>query len=296
MANNKYIKERFDMRQAIIDYMTDMEMFQYSYENDYDSDQLHLLEILARRISKINPPQIEPQNGVINEDTIRQCFLLSLRALKNKIILSYFEDMLERTKIVRDSSLESDDGRTDYGDPLEDGRKSYLIYLPEGKLTLKQELTFSHEEGHTPELDIIRDSFLEYQEVLPIFFEYLLELLKYGPNNAKDYFIKDRLSMDIKHAKLMRYYYKDCGSGLDIIKLFSKQELVDSYKYLESTEFVLHLIDIMNKDTKRVSSEIESVLDGKSFIDVAQDLSIETKGCRRLLKEYQGYEKRHKHE
>lgn len=296
MANNIYIKERFDMRQAIIDYMNDMETFQYSYENDYDLDQLHSLEVLARRISKINPPQIEPQNGVVSEDTVRQCFLLSLRALKNKKILSYFEDMLKRTTIVRDRSLESDDGRTDYGNPLEDGRNSYLIYLPEGKLTLKQQITFSHEEGHIPELEIIRDSFLEYQEVLPIFFEYLLELLKYGPNNAKDYFIRDRLSVDVKHAKFMRSYYKDCDSGMEILRLFSKQELVDSYKYLESTELVLHLIDIMNKDTKKVSSEIESVLDGKSFIDVAQDLSIDTCGCRKLLKEYQGYEKRHKHE
>jgi hypothetical protein len=39
-----------------------------------------------------------------------------------------------------------------------------------------------------------------------------------------------------------------------------------------------------------VSKEIEKVIKGKSLIDVADDLSIDSTGCKRLLKEYKNEE------
>lgn len=289
---NKNDRNKIDRKEALIQYMIDMEIQKYKYKYEYTPEQLHDILLLARTLIKTTYQQQSREDEEISLSIIITYFLESLMALKSDKITDYYKEKLKNITISRDSSLDFNDGRADFSYCF-NGENKYEILLPSGKLTFDNEMTYAHEMGHIPELDLPRDSYLEYQEVIPIFMEYLILLRKYGSLNAKDCFIKERIPMDIEHAHNIKYFYKDCNSTLGVPRLYAQQELIDSYKYLESTEFVLNLIDIMSKDKKKVRSELEDYIDGKSLIDTSIDLGIDTSGCKKLLKEYQSIGKRY---
>lgn len=276
---------------ALLDYMNDMELYRLRYKNNYDREELNKLNYFARKITKIIPPKKFFVNGAINEEMIITFFIESLRVLKSKEIEYYFEEKTKQSDIKRDPSLDQDDGRTVFKENF-DGHVNIEIKLPTGKLTIIDEMIYAHEMGHIPEIENPRDSFLEYREVVPIFLEYLILLKRYRLTDAKEFFISERISRDIEHAYIMKYHYKNCDRNSKEQQLYAVQELVDAYKYLESTDFVLQLIDIFEKDISKVKGELEDFIEGKSLIEVASDLDIDTNGCKKLLKEYQNFRKR----
>lgn len=288
---NIFGDERIDYELAILKYREDMESLGMRYKYSYDSEMLQSINLLARKLVKLKRKANENAQDIVDEDMIKFFFIESLRVLENKGIIDYYKSILKRTEIKRDSSLDFNDGRIVNYEDL-DGLTYFDVKLPTGKLTIEDEFIFSHEMGHVPEIDVPRKTFLEYQEVLPIFMEYLLFLKRYGKNLAKDCFIEERITMDVEHSEEIKRFHKACDKNSKIQQLYAKLRLADSFKYLESTEFVLQLIDIFEKDKKKVSKEIEQVIEGKSMIEVASDLSIDTAGCKRLLKEYQNYRKR----
>ena len=163
----------------------------------------------------------------------------------------------------------------------------YTMFLPKGTLYVSDQLSYSHEIGHIPELDLVRKSYLEYTEALPIFMEYLCELRRHpDKKEALDYFLIERLPMEQSEASDILKIYKNTEHPNELIRLYHQQLFADYYKYLESLEFVLQLIDRMDSDKEAVGKEIEAIIMGKSLIETARSLDIETDGCERTLKEY----------
>ena len=142
--------------------------------------------------------------------------------------------------------------------------------------------------GHIPELNIIRESFFEYNEVLPFFFEYIASLSCYDLESAKKNFLYDNLSSLLEEAYNMLKIFKNCDSNNNVISMYYTQLYADNYKFFESFDFVLQLIDLYEKDKKTVVEELEKVFKGKSLNDVSNDLEIDPSECKRLLKEYKG--------
>ena len=152
---------------------------------------------------------------------------------------------------------------------------------------MSEQLGYAHEMGHIPHLEKPRDDFLEYSEALPIFFEYLSALnKKNNPDDALDYFLSERLPIEQDEARDMMKIFKNMYVKDEMVKLYHHQLFVDYYKFFESFEYALQLIDRMKDDKDAVSKEIEKVIDGYSLVDTASNLEIETDGCKRLLQEY----------
>ncbi|MBR4671875.1 MAG: hypothetical protein IKO78_01575 [Bacilli bacterium] len=288
---NRFSDEKIDYEYAVMKYHEDMKNLMFEYKHAYDHDTIQAIRCLARRLVKLNNPQIKRDAGVIDEETLKLFFIESLKILENNRIVNYYKDVIRRTNISRDSKLDHDDGRL-VKNEVSNHFVTFEVILPLGRLTLEDEIIYGHEMGHVPEIEHPRRSFLEYQEVLPIFLEYLVFAKRYGQKSAMDAFIGERIPMDIEHAKEIKYFCDMSERNAYIQQIYARLEAADSYKYLESTDFVLQLVDIFEKDKRKVATEINKVIEGKSFIDVAKDLSIETQGCKRLLKQYQTYGKR----
>ena len=289
--SNRFSDEKIDYEYAIMQYHEDMKRLMLEYKYAYTPDTIQEIRCLARRLVKLNNPRNNSNIGVVEEDTLKLFFIESLKLLENKGIVNYYRDVIGRTTVVRDPKLDQNDGRLNqYEDS--NGFSTFEIKLPTGKLSFEAELIYGHEMGHVPEIDKPRRSFLEYQEVLPIFYEYLTFVRRYGQKSAMDAFIGERIPMDIEHGKEMKHFCDASARNTYMQQIYARLRVADSYKYLESTDFVLQLIDILEKDKRKVATEIKQVIEGKSTIDVAKDLSIDTEGCKRLLKQYQAYGKR----
>lgn len=285
--------EKTDYEYAVIRYLIDMEKMNFSYKYEYTPDQLHDIEVFIRRLVKLEPNYIIQDDSNFSESLIRKFFLDSLRFLKNKNVLKFYQEKNKLVSITNDSTLESDEGLASI-DELFSRESKILISLPEDVSLYDGSMIYAHEMGHVPELVVPRDSYLEYQEVLPIFMEYLSALRRYGVLSSKEIFVNERISMDIDHANIMRSKLRQMNRNSQKQRLYARQEFADTYKYLQSTDFVLQLIEIMDKDRAKIGSEIEDIIEGKSLIETATDLSIDTDGCKKVLKYYQQYGKRRK--
>ena len=97
--------EKFDYYRSVLEYARDMDLFLIMYKNSYDKEQLHELEVLARRVSKLQLPERLNDTMIINEDTIIKYFLDSLRVLRSPLISSYYKEKTENTPIISYFSL-----------------------------------------------------------------------------------------------------------------------------------------------------------------------------------------------
>lgn len=267
----------------------DMKQLQINYKYLYDKKERQEMFKIARKISRFNKINIDESRKPINENKkiIYNNFLSSLEVFNSDIIYSYFEKQLERINYDRPKSVLDDDAELEY-EIVKGHPTKFYINLPKTKLTLTNQIGFAHEMGHIPEIDLPRKSFLEYNETLPMFLEYIAALSCYDKKSAKDNFVYERLSMIIDDAISLTKLFKRCDSKEEVQRLYFVQEFADTYKFLESFDYTLQLIDLFEKDKDLITREIENIINGKSLISVSEDLSINTNGCKRLLKEYKG--------
>ncbi len=274
------------------EFVEEIEKFNYylqinklKMKNLYDDEERKEIFRLCRKINRCLIPESKEVNVPIRFDGMSGFTISSLQIFDNKFIIEFFEDKLAKMKIVRNKKIEIGDADlVYYGDV--DKPKYYVMNTPCGKLSFIDQLSFSHEFGHIPETDLIRDTYLEHSEALPIFFEYLCELKRHGNHSdALDNFLYEILPIEKLEASNVMKRYKDIESNIPEYKLLSMQLFADDYKYLESLDYALQLIDIMQDDKKVIGSEIEKIIKGKSMIETAKDFDIETYGCERLLKE-----------
>lgn len=272
-----------DFLKRIAENIYDMKALNINYKYAYDKCERQEIFKIARKISRYSLYDVEESKIKINEGTLFNSFFHSLEFFNSDKIYNYFKDHSERLKLVRSNKVFLDDAELDYD--LRENKTKFYLHLPKTRLTVTNQLGFSHEMGHIPEIDRPRHSFFEYGETLPIFFEYITALSMYE-KDALDKFSQERLKMIIDDSINILNLYKKCEVKNNVQSLFFKQEFADCYKFLESTDFVLQLIDLLKYDKEKVVKEVESVIDGKSLIDVQEDLNIETNGCKRLLLEY----------
>ncbi len=276
---------RSEFIQEIDKFNSNLKINKIRLKNLYDDDERKEIFRLCRKITRCLIPKSDESNVPIRFESMSGFSISSLQIFDNKSIIDFFEDKLSKMKIVRNKKIELGDADLVYCGDI-DKSKYYVMNIPCGKLSFLDQISFSHEYGHIPEADLIRDTYLEHSEALPIFFEYLCELKRHGNHNdALDNFLYEILSIERLMASNVMKRYKDVESKIPEYKLFSMQLFVDDYKYLESLDYSLQLIDIMQDDKKAVGSEIEKIINGKSMIETAKDFDIDTYGCERLLKE-----------
>lgn len=274
-----------DYMAAIAKNVHDMHQLMLKYKYLYNHYERSQLFDIARKINRHNPVIVPESNNLIKERDLYKSFLTSIEVFDNDFIYDYYDDILKKITLVRSKSVEGDDAELEYD--ISKGKPTkFYVNLPKTKLTITNQIGFAHEMGHVPEIDKPRKSFYEYSETIPMFFEYISSLDCYGPVDGKDNFIYERLSMELVEAYNILKIFKKCDSKNESERLYYTQLFADNYKFLESLDYALQLIDLYETDKNVVIEEIEKVIKGKSLIDVSKDLNIDSSGCKRLIKEY----------
>lgn len=275
-----------ELEEATMKYDLSLEKDLLSYKNDYDDDERQEIFKLCRKISRANISESTLKDENVREEVIKPYFLRSLKVLENPRILDYFTNKTQKIKLIRDGKFIEQETELDFDRKTGQPTK-FILRLPKGQLTMSEQMGFAHEMGHVPLIDKPREDFLEYSEALPIYMEYLTALRKQKDRGkALDYFLTERLPMEYEEAKDIMKIFKRIENKDTIIRLYHTQLFADYYKYLESLEFALALIDRMDSDLPAVSDEVEKVITGTSLANMADNLDITTDGCERLLKEY----------
>ena len=275
-----------DQMAFIANNVLDMYQLKQKYKYNYDENERHAIFSIARKISRYRSIEIPEASNRINEKNVSKSFISSLEILDNDYIYDFFMKHLDRMEIARKKSIAPDEAILEYTHKQKGVQTEFSMHLPITPLTVINQIGFAHEMGHIPEIDKERESFYEYVEVLPFFFEYLASLESYSPNTAKDNYIKDRLSNLLNEAYNIQKIYRRCNSKKKVEKLYFNQLYAENYRFLESMDYTLQLIDLFEQEKESVTDELEKVIKGKSLIKVASDLSIDPTGCRRLMREY----------
>ena len=275
-----------DFEEAIEQFNLDMKVLNIDYKYSYCTDERKEIFKLCRKIKRTELHTSTDGMIPVNEASIRPFSIRSLKVFNNSTIVDYFTEKTKNIRIIRDRKNATGEANMEFVKP-NSKQTQYTMFLPKGTLYVSDQLSYSHEIGHIPELDLVRKSYLEYTEALPIFMEYLCELRRHpDKKEALDYFLIERLPMEQSEASDILKIYKNTEHPNELVRLYHQQLFADYYKYLESLEFVLQLIDRMDSDKEAVGKEIEAIIMGKSLIETARSLDIETDGCERTLKEY----------
>ncbi len=284
MAHKEYI----DFDRAIAMYDFDMKALMHDYKNGYSKEEREEIFKLCRKISRARIPSTNDSKEFVREEVIGPFFLRSLKVFDNAIISGYFEDKVHTVKLVKDKSCCDDEAELTYTYSRNGGRNFKMSFPKKQRYNYTDQMSYAHEMGHVPEIELVRKSFLEYSETLPIFMEYLIELRKHkdDPQAAFDYFLMERLPIEQSEARDILKQFKLVDLPTKNQSVYYLQQFADYYKYLESLDFVIQLIDRMGEDRKAVGDEIEKIIMGKTLLETRDRLGIDTDGCPRLLREY----------
>ena len=263
----------------------DMKELQLKYKYKYDKSDRQEMYKIARKICRYNKIEVEEVKEKINENEIINTFLSSLEILDNNKIMNFYKNNIDKIKIVRQRCVDDEEAVLEY-DVSNKNRPIFRINFPKTSLTMTNQLGFAHEMGHIPEIAFPRRSYLEYSEVFPMFLEYLTALTCFNNEDGKYAFLDERLSMLIDEAISITRLYSKCEIREESQRVYFSQKFAEMYSLIESFDYTLQLIDIFEKDKTAVTGELEKFIKGKSLINIADDLSIESTGCKRLLKEY----------
>ncbi len=275
-----------DFLDGIERFEDDMSYLKLSFKNEYDDYERKNIYQIARKISRVNIPESKSNKEKVKEEVIKPFFLRSLKVFENSFISDYYNEKAKKIKLVRDSNLDEHEANL-YFTSGEGRDTRFKIYVPSGQLTVSDQMSYAHEMGHVPEIEKPRSTYIEYTEALPIFMEYIIELRRHKESQkALDEFLLERLVAEQNEARDLMKIYKQCESKNETVQLYHFQVFADYYKYLESLDFALQLIDRLNTDKDIVRCEVENVIKGKSMNDVATDLDINTDSLKRLQKEY----------
>ena len=275
-----------DYKDGINEFEDNMSSLKLIYKNDYNDRERKNIYQMARKMSRTNLPKSRERDEKVQEKVLRPFFLRSLKVFESSLISDYFSEKSKKIKLIRDSSLGDHEANLYY--VASKGREtSFKVYVPTGDLTISDQMSYAHEMGHVPEIEKPRKTYLEYTEALPIFMEYIIENRRYkDSSDALDHFSMERLHAEQEEARDLLKIYKECENKNKIVQQYQFHVFADYYKYLESLDYTLQLIDLFDEDKDAVTSEIEKVINGKSMNKVAKDLDINTDGCMRLRKEF----------
>lgn len=267
-------------------YDLELEKSMLSPKNDYDKQELSQIRKMCEEISEITTPTPLSYDEIVKEELLGPYFIRSVGVLDNFQISAFFIDAVRKMKLYRDRNFGRGETEINYR-CSNINNNLYVMSLPTGELTMSEQMGYGHEMGHIPHLDKPRDDFLEYSEALPIFMEYLVALRRTkDPKLAFDYFLCERLPIEKTNAISILKVYDEIINSKNIEQKYYIQLFQKYYKYLESLEFAIQLIDAMNQDKIEVVRELEKVINGFSMESTADNLDINSYGCKRLLQEF----------
>ncbi len=257
-----------------------------SHKNRYDYDEREIILAFSNRFSNITLKRTLDYKQAVKEEELIENFFKTLKVFDSKVIIEVFKDIINRVKVIRNKEVSKGLGSIAEINSKRKGKQRYVMLLPTGPLCLVDQMTFSHEIGHVPEMDIPRKSYYEYSEAIPIFMEYLVELNRHkDKEKALHHFLMYRAPYEQKEAKRIVQVANRCNLPRLKSHLKYLEDFVEDYYYVESLEYALQLADRLHEDKKSFSKEFENILYGKSLIDTADTLEIDTNGCKKLMKE-----------
>ena len=223
---------------------------QDNIKNSYCGDELKKIKSLCLKLQKLSIPI---DSGMFtemgSEDEVKTYFINSLNFFSSETIKNYFTNRIKNLAIEK-SSLTGEIS-------LESSRP-----ISNTILTMKDQIEFAHLVGYIPEIESPRDGYIEYMEVFPIFMEFLTYVRR-NPNfdACFEYFIMNQLSRAKESIKGITFKAP-------------KEEIAKRFRYIESLEYVIQLIEIAKVNKALVEKMILEFINGKSLIDIAKKLDI----------------------
>lgn len=273
-----------DFQGFISEVQSDLQASRQTIKNKYDASERQAIFGMCRKFSRASFPLDHGINKRVDEEVLRPYFLRSLKVFNSSEITDYFTDRTKKIQLLRKSGIDSE-GVTLSFTKGEGRQTTFKMHVPR-TLTMNDQIGYAHEMGHVPEIELLRRSFLEYEEVLPMFLEFITHLRRDSKfENALSYFLFVRLPMEQSVARDLEKLCKGANTRDPLISKYHYYLIADWYKFLESLEYAIQLIYRSKDDMEAVTTEIENILCGKSLIDVAEDLDIHTEGCPMLQQE-----------
>lgn len=276
-----------EIRNEIFEFDKELKYSKAIFKNAYNQELFDDYFKLARKMNRIILPKSFEEHYMIEEEELAPFFIDSLKIFNQDKIVNYFINKIPSIRIVRDKDLEIGDADMRYY-RFESGKAYDLeMHLPDYYLSTIDRYSYAHEMGHIPELDLVRKSYYEYIEAIPIFMEFLIPLNRYKNfDKAFDAFLLERMPIEQDGASELLKEYNAINNCKDKLKkIYFEQQFKTTCKYLESFDFAIQFIYLMRYNPNMIGNELSSIINGKSLIDVSKDLDIDTLSCGRVLNE-----------
>lgn len=266
-----------------IDYQKKLFMFnsQIAYANKTFCEDTTDYEEVCEALANTEKKQIESKSASIRK--VKNIFLRSIENLGEDTI-SFYKGELPNVRIKKKKYFP---GRVEISNGsagIFDLNGKYILFTHKKDHNEQDIAAIYHEFGHIP---VIRDGahgdYYEFDEVLPIYFEYIAYKNLHS-ENPMELFLQDRINISIDQARLLLRYAKDfCYCDSDKSKYISCQ-MRSSFKYIKSFEYALQLIEREQEDQLMTYYAIDKVINGESsFRDLEGFLDIDTYGCKKIL-------------
>ena len=249
-----------------------MKLYNFSDREEHENDRL-----LCEKLSKIKKYKINKID--FDYDNLKNMFFKSINDLGDDT-KEYYKKHIPLIKTKKAIVLNNG-----YAEIISIDRKQ-SIYVTKKPFKNIDFIAFSHELGHVPTLrNSAKGDFFEYSEVLSIFFEYLSCISLYG-DNAKEFFIQNRLNNSKDEALDYLKFYNDTNCLNNHHYLYFQNMKKDRIKYICSLEYALYLIDLYNEDKVKIPKVIDNVICGySSFKETEKELDININSYKKLTKE-----------
>ena len=192
----------------------------------------------------------------------------------------YYKEVLPKVRIAKDETILN-------GEAFMIGcDKTVSVMVTNKPLKDIDLIAYSHEFGHIPIfLNPTGDEYYEYMEVLPMYLEYLA-CKKLNDNNPHELFINQRMTdLKVMAKDYIRNNREIRNNESDKDKFYKKENL-EIFKYFKSIDYALQLIECEKEDENAVHFLLaQNAYGNRSFKKIANYLDIDTRGCRKLLKE-----------
>jgi len=242
----------------------------------YNQDLIKLEEKdyeICRRFSSYNATKYDGIN--LNYAKLYKMFLKSIDSLGNDTKEYYRNTNVTIKRVISESGYAEIVGNT----------KQQTIYLNKAHLKDIDFIAYSHEMGHIPSLKSgDHFDFLEYGEILPIFFEYLAALYL-DKDNTDTLFLMNRLDAgEIASFLFIESNAMIKGNGSIGDKMLYN-EMREHYKYIISLEYALNLIELYHTDRIEFNKYLDNIIIGKNnFKELEKNLNLDIKSYKKLKK------------
>ena len=251
--------------------------FQLKY--NYDSDKYRELS----RLVSIPIPESYQSSAIEVVNPFLDNLVGLLEKIDDEIIRSFFIKVYSITKFKEDNLPVSECSSKIV---VDNGDYALQVFVPKREVeTNLVHAAIMHELAHFSLLYSNKPEFLEYSEVLSMFYEYLMH------KEISDFF-GDKLFID-NRMDMMRKTFSDLEQDLHfarrpellgINKRFYRLPIAESVSYIDSLEYVLNLKDRRQEDKSYVDKHLGRIIIGEeTFGELEKDLDFDVSKHEKIL-------------